>query len=1152
MARSPLLDLYDPYGILAEQARLGILPGQDPMEGGRQLTIADLMPEEEKKSRLRELAEVGTSGLSAAADFLDTGGSAIRGLLVGKPLSVFGRGMTGQERVSGRDVLREYGLIGKKDNWLNFAGGLAVEILTDPLTYLNPFAGLGRGAMTNAAKAAEKAGLTRGIRAIADEAGMGYREFFRTAKAKDYLKSLPRELRDEAEKRYRYQYEKLGGKGDALEEVLGAGMTFSIPGTNINVPLTDGKLSAKALDTLMGKARTSDYIGPALGRLDAMFDADVQGIYRAGDPELNDQLQKEARKASRNAMLDSEVKRRKFASAYGAAEEVGQIEFGGRKYSIRDPEVQRAIIDWVEDPTARKRLQSDAAYQAVAQTEEWRKLRDEMAALGDNELAYLMRSGLNPTVFKSQNWPGMRYVPRKRKDFNRQIAPEGLDPQVAKRYRKNRRIFGAGSKSRRTDLDMPSHIVRAMTMGEKGGDLARRLRAASNEEAVGILDEAFREASGRTYNMYDVWEGRQRHTPTYKEAVAENDLAKVAELERDIAAGKMERYRSFADRLRNLDQQFETENLGLFDAPMYDTVIGALESNAKDAANTRAVYNILSAPDMVKPMAPDAIAGGDHVSLAEVAKDFLLDKKSPQFKALAGGDPAARAVSKKTVEALKSLSPTTFSDEPVMGISKALQKYMSVWKGLTLLHPAYLTRNLSGGTYSATAMGAGNPLDLLAAQQLARGNTAPLVNRLRGAYDFAGMSDEEIVRKFKSLAAGADIYGGNLVDEIGQGQARLAPGSKLDKLAKPKRFWQTPLRDWLGLRGWGQRESTNPIIKQFDRANTGIEDTLRGGMFINQLRKGVDAGAAGDLIRMAQVDYRPQAFTSFENQWLKNIIPFYSFQRGILPSIREQLLQRPGGLMGQTMRAINVSGRPSEENFTREDLRKKATVPLADYLSPEGKTRYITSFGLPFEDAFNLIQPGVGKGIGSRAVGTFNNTLGNIAGNSNPIIKYIIEQATGKQLFSGRNLDDTYSVYESQFGLGPAGRALQNLVANLMPGGSRINSIAQQLTDNRLQPADKYLKAFINNTAPFRLTDVDQEQARSQAARDMLNQLLQETPGVRTYENLTVPEEALSQLSPEQQRMYLLYRTIQSEAQKRARERKKAEEAAALLGVPQT
>ena len=784
------------------------------------------------------------------------------------------------------------------------------------------------------------------------------------------------------------------------------------------------------------------------------------------------------------------------------------------------------------------------------QTDEWRRLAEEMANLGPNELAYLRRSGLNPTVFRSQNWPGMRYVPRQRQEFNRRMAPEGLDPTVARRYRKNRKIFGAGSKARRPDMDMPSWVIRDLTMGEKGGDLARKLREASNDQAVGILDDAFRAATGRDFGMYEVWEKSRRNSPGYKKAVAAGDVEEVARLERKIASQKASMYESMADRIRNLDQQFETENLGLLDSPIYDTVANSLASNARDAANTKAIYNILSEPGMVESVPPGAIAGGGYESLAKVAKDFLLDKRSPQFQALAGGDPAGRAVSKKTIEALKSLAPTTFSDEPVMGIAEGLKKYNSLWKGFALLSPAYLARNFASGMFGGAQMGAFNPLDTVAAQQLARGNTAPLVRRLRNSYDFAGLSDDEIIRKYKSMAAASDVYGGNVIDDIGQGQARLAPGSKLDKLADRKRFWEVPLRDWLGFRGANRRESTNPVFRLFDRVNTGVEDTLRGGMYINQLRKGVDPGAAGDLVRMAQVDYRPQAFTSFENEWLKNIIPFYSFQRGILPSIREQLLQAPGGLMGQTMRTINVSQRPTDETFMPEYLRQTASIPLPAAWSPEGKTRAITSLGLPFESTFNLLSPGVGSGIGSKAVSSLNKTLSNVAGQTNPIIKYLIEQATGKQLYSGRDLKDLYSVFETQLGMGAAGRGLQNAFTNLVPYGSRLTSLIQQATDTRLSPADRAVKGVLNNVAPFRFSDFDSERARSQAARDMLNQLLQETPGVRTYENITVPEEALSQLSPAQQRMYLLYRTIQSEAQKRARERKKQAEAAALLGVP--
>jgi hypothetical protein len=56
----------------------------------------------------------------------------------------------------------------------------------------------------------------------------------------------------------------------------------------------------------------------------------------------------------------------------------------------------------------------------------------------------------------------------------------------------------------------------------------------------------------------------------------------------------------------------------------------------------------------------------------------------------------------------------------------------------------------------------------------------------------------------------------------------------------------------------------------------------------------------------------------------------------------------------------------------------------------------------------------------------------------------------------------------------------------------------------------------------------------------MLNQILETTPGVRTYENITVPDDALRSMPEDQRQMYLLYRILQSDAAKRARERKQA------------
>lgn len=54
MARSPLFDIYDPYGTTGAER------------------IEDLLPEEEKTGLLRQLANIGSSGLSGAGYILDT------------------------------------------------------------------------------------------------------------------------------------------------------------------------------------------------------------------------------------------------------------------------------------------------------------------------------------------------------------------------------------------------------------------------------------------------------------------------------------------------------------------------------------------------------------------------------------------------------------------------------------------------------------------------------------------------------------------------------------------------------------------------------------------------------------------------------------------------------------------------------------------------------------------------------------------------------------------------------------------------------------------------------------------------------------------------------------------------------------------------
>ena len=85
---------------------------------------------------LQQIGEAGLHGLGVIGNATDTLGASVRDVLAGQapqfhsPLS--------DDRLSGRDVLRKWGVAGKEDTWTNFLGGMALEAATDPLSYTPP------------------------------------------------------------------------------------------------------------------------------------------------------------------------------------------------------------------------------------------------------------------------------------------------------------------------------------------------------------------------------------------------------------------------------------------------------------------------------------------------------------------------------------------------------------------------------------------------------------------------------------------------------------------------------------------------------------------------------------------------------------------------------------------------------------------------------------------------------------------------------------------------------------------------------------------------------------------------------------------------------------------------------------------------------
>lgn len=318
-----------------------------------------------------------------------------------------------------------------------------------------------------------------------------------------------------------------------------------------------------------------------------------------------------------------------------------------------------------------------------------------------------------------------------------------------------------------------------------------------------------------------------------------------------------------------------------------------------------------------------------------------------------------------------------------------------------------------------------------------------------------------------------------------------------------------------------------------------MEDTNRLGTYLSQIRQGASPDAAAEAVLKSQVDYGPRALTDFEKRYIKPFVPFYSYTRGIAPTVLENMLDRPGGLQSQSMRLVARAGQPSGDAFVPEHLRSQAAIPLpAELSSNPNLQRYLTNIDLPYQGLVDLINTGIGSTPTQRAYNAFQQTGLNLLGQMNPIPKTVLEMLLNRQLYSGRELSDVYSVLEKQ-GV-PGGRTIEQL-ATALPAGTKALAIYRTAVDDRLTPADKALKLLVNNVAGAKLTDIDPEKSKAKAARDMLNSLLAGTPGVEAYENLSVPKDVLTGMPKDQQDNYLLYKILQAEAAKRARERRKAE-----------
>jgi hypothetical protein len=647
----------------------------------------------------------------------------------------------------------------------------------------------------------------------------------------------------------------------------------------------------------------------------------------------------------------------------------------------------------------------------------------------------------------------------------------------------------------------------------------------------------------------------------------ESITAQVPEAQREAWRDSL--YTQLGDFVRTMDPQHAKTGVPIFGQNTFNEI--SRNTMGRGRVETDAEFMLDLLKKQAAPSGVDDVVGGVNYTARETLEKLGLR-----------GETAMDVLEKTIGRPLDNVSfPKKFVDDWSRVIERGqtapelnplLEKaddFTKSFKTLALAWPSRFSRDAYSGAFASLMRGSFNPVDWYAGTQLRKGNYDPLVKpmlgglippRLAGIPEYEELlrtNPEEALKKFLLDAGGQGLGTSTATDELVAGASNanmreLFPGAARPewsevgrKVYNPDRTWREAARDFNPLAVRGGSGNRNPLLELADRAAETTDAGNRYGTYLNQIRQGAAPEEALRVANLTQVNYAPDAFTNFERDVLKRVVPFYSYTRGITPLIADELVNQPAGLMGQATRAITRASEPGEDNFTPEYLRQSAAIPLPTGglfgLDPDSNLkRYLTNIDLPFESVINLITPGVGNTLFEQLGNTAQKTALNILGQTNPLIKGPLEAITNRQFYSGRQLSDLYSVLEQSFGA--PGRTAEQIAVNL-PGGSRALGTYRQLTDDRLDPSEKWSKFLVNALTGLKFQDVDQERTKRLAARDMLNQLLETTPGVRTYENITVPEDVLVKMPEEQRRMYLLYKIIQSEAAKRGRDRKKQETA---------
>lgn len=1100
------------------------------------------------ESVLKKAGRAAVGGISAVANVLDVPGSMVRDVLGGhNPFDQLLTPHRSDNRLTGRDLSRQYGFAQRNDTWANFGGGLGVEVATDPLTYLT----FGGSALGKFGKAARAAGIhgDEAARIFNLAKGVAPGTYGKRAARLGLTGSMIKQHAPEA-------FQKIQGAANLpMDEALGGLATFWPTGTVLGAGAKAQKV-AGAMDVVGNTIRHAKIPGTTVrpvGDIMNLFNkrslgATSQSQYQFAGKLLGDREASIAKVRQASAHIALERKK----AGIGAGQFENWLDYPQNAPAYAQPLVQEAHALYKDLP---------------AEFREW--------------------GGVLPDVSKQMKFAGsdVAYKPRA---FAEHLTPTHQAQTKA--------------TSGFTRASMPRAD---WTKGVVGGDavlkeMAKYVGQLRQSGIVDVKDIATELEAKFGANFHPTYLPGKQYQALAKSKKAAKKFPTLMDLEAHLATlppnkalkiggVKMAPQDTFQDAAKWLS--------GMTDEALQhgvwgnDPLVDITQSTVQSRQALDSIKNVVTyLADSYKKGAPIFNGGPGSVPLGELLTGSKLKKVrglgftmgdrhgglAKKFIELASGTNISTLKKKdaaRMIKAIKNLpvdgQTATFlrqmndqftSPETVNAMAKIWDKITNFTKSMftTADFIRFNARNFPGGQFNnltagqASSEGTKAALDLVTKGTIQGATDIPIVKQIAAQRGIQQVDDQVATQILQELAYAHEItahagtgnpthaqhIGGSMEDILSEvpGERKFTLSGLGQTLKGQPGAWNPFGEKFRTIRGVSGEETLNPWIKAGEQVGDFTEHMIRFPAFYALLKQGVDPAEAARMVGEAQVRYQNRFYTKFEQQVMQRLMLFYKFFRGQVPFTLKLLSEQPGGRLAQTLRTINRSR--EEEELVPDWIKETASIPLGQ--AEDGTKRYITGLGLPFEDPIQFATP------------TFQNILLEGASRLNPAIKGPLEYMTGQSFFQkggphgGRPLEDLDPVLgRTLANIGELTGLRQSKAPVRYPGSDLVEHVlsnspvspfltkARTLTDPRKSVPTR----LSNILTGVKQTDVSPASQDRELRRRV--QRIEKALGAKTFTETYLPKDVLAELSPVEAQQAAQLSALKKLLDERSKSRKK-------------